>query len=291
MMSAPVIASQRGHRHGKLPGPVAETGEILADFVKPLLNRSKSLHCRAHKNQPQCVQQCLEARNHILAAQLNPGAVVTDVMLADLTASLSQAYNTVSDTCSAGVYTWVNSKTSKFYVGSYGKSEDATGSLAKRTLSHVYAANRFVSRGRLADWQIIKIDVRLYVSLVSEGVSDWFVFPLEVLPNHTSWAAIRECEQKWINSFLARTFGFNAINAAAASCDPERFAAGRVYAYRNMARRTFSCWQAHRQGRLRDDNVQQFFAQYTDKNIINIFALCKVHPHRLTMQAEILSLW
>jgi hypothetical protein len=119
-------------------------------------------------------------------------------------------------------------------------------------------------------------DVRLYISLVSEGVSDWFVCPLEVLPDRTSWAAIRECEQKWINSFLARAFGFNAINAAAASCDSECFAAGRVYAYRNMARRTFSCWQAHRQGRLRDDNVQQFFAHYTDKNSINMHHFCLV---------------
>jgi hypothetical protein len=41
-------------------------------------------------------------------------------MLAELTASLSQAYNTVSDACTAGVYIWVNSKTSKLYVGLYG---------------------------------------------------------------------------------------------------------------------------------------------------------------------------
>jgi hypothetical protein len=133
---------------------------------------------------------------------------------------------------------------------------------------------------------------KLYARWIRDGLQDWYVFPLELLPNDTAWRDIRVCEQKWIDMLWARVQGLNQINSDAGAPRPVDFGVGRVYGYRNMARRSYACWLAHNRGTLTEGSALQYFARFSTNNIIKLHHYCLVGgPPSTGVEADGVQCW
>ena len=274
--------SNRGRAHKRHKPPslrLSGTGGV-SEVLQRVLARSKAVHSPRANGRPQAVETMLKARNAVLATKSYPQASFDSLQDAYKRCSHRGCQHTEGCQHTAGVYVWVCTD-GAYYVGSFGRSQIGESSIYIRTSTHLYRANGWVRHG--AGTHAKSMDqARLYGRWVREDLDDWYVFPLELLPNGTPWDTIRQVEQKWIDTLWAKRLGLNRINAVAEAptptvfCAPVGAGAGRVRGYRVMARRVHACYVAYTNGRLTHANAVSYFACFKTSNVAKVNHYCMV---------------
>jgi hypothetical protein len=81
--------------------------------------------------------------------------------------------------------------------------------LFERTRKHLETANNLVKIGVNSQNMPQTDQGKMYAEWIRDGLHNWCVFPLELLPNGTRWDDVRLKEQQWIDRFLAKDIGLN----------------------------------------------------------------------------------
>lgn len=187
-----------------------------------------------------------------------------------------------------GIYIFVNSVSTKMYVGSFYKSD--TSSLFARATTHLGTANatcKYNSDYLLNDlpWRP-KVDAQspkaLYLDWIMFGLKGWCMFPLQVFPPTTTNAEVLEKEQAWIDFYQTMApHGFNACAAHAATAfkytlkHPGSWGVSRIFGRRDMCRRTNVCYKNFILGRLTDANHLTYFQPFARKTIVKLYSFCQ----------------
>jgi hypothetical protein len=127
---------------------------------------------------------------------------------------------------------------------------------------------------------------QLYTSLFQQGVRHWYVFPLQLLSDQSTDREVLQCEQLWIQRYRSLVpNGFNHRNACTPVAGDDGVLFHRHFGSRDLCRRVYACYQAHRDQPLTGATAHEFFAHYHRKTLIKLQAFCHNGCHDAVQSA------